>query len=236
MPSGEVCIYRLSDGAPAHAPAGPHEDTATHTGNVRHVEKVELGRGAAEPESDRSFVMGYSAPKMRRKSDNPAPLLDDTRKPDVGFGGTLYTIRVAFYMKSNRYTDMPEALARLYRWLGSTSDIKGTYPNGRYGLRNDGLPLADCEPTREAGYKLEAVEPNWDLKFDDILPVTISLEFGGDASRLNTGFYVQNVGADGFPAADASKRPPLQAAYRRLTATVRPPNSAALGGERVWGG
>ena len=191
---GMICIYRMQDAAVA----GSHEDSA-------HVQKVEFGPGARKPntstfraqdylpETDAAVLRAFTCGPERREVENPAPLLDASRRPDISYGGAPYTITLNFPMKSNIYGEQPPTLKQLIMWDQTNSTIKGKFPNGRYGIRNDILPFLDCEPDATAGYQLTSVKPNWDLAFDSFVPVTLTLHHVGESSRLNTGRYLRTI-------------------------------------------
>ena len=197
---GMICIYRMSNAAPV----GSHEDTDTSTDNVPHVERVELGPGARDIGDDGNltkYANPLDAPVVRRITtgpqrrdvENPSPLLDEARRPDISYGGAEYTITVNFPIGSNLYSKQSRVLKRLLQWEQTSGNIKGRYPWGRYGVRNDAFPFLDCEPNGDAGYLLSLAQANWDYDFDSTIPITIILRHVGEASRLNTGYYLTQL-------------------------------------------
>ena len=192
---GPLCIFRMGPDAVAGT---AHEDTQTVTMRRRHVEKVEFGKGSGPPDGA-AIPAGYAALEpvirkfsvgpQRRDVENPAPLLDESRRPDISYGGAEYNLTINFPIGSSRYSDMSATLRRLMKWEQESSQIKGKFPWGRYGVRNDAMPFADCEPDDSAGYMLSMVRVDWDLAFDSYVPVTIVLKHAGDAARLDTGYY-----------------------------------------------
>ena len=191
-----ICIYRMSPGVTT---ANAHEDGAALG------QRIELGPGAGPP-NGAALPAGYdatapvvrmiSAGPARRDVENPAPLLDEMRRPDISYGGVEYTITVNFPIGSLRYAAQSATLKLLNEWLQQSSTIKKEFPNGRYGLRNDAYPFLDCEPTAAAGYQLSAAPANWDMQFDSFIPVTLTLRHVGDSGRLNTGWRRRRDAAD----------------------------------------
>ena len=188
---GMLCIFRMKDGTLA-ADEGAHE-----TGDK--AERIELGPGARDVTAA-GALDDYTNPNLqpvlrkftcgpeRRDVENPAPLLDESRRPDISYGGAEYNITVNFPMSSDVYDDQSLTLKRLLEWDQTPSTIKKEFPLGRYGIRNNALPYQDCEPNQDAGYLLSMVKADWDLAFDSFVPVTIVMRHAGKSSRLNTGW------------------------------------------------
>ena len=210
-----IGIYRMMPGVTA---ANAHEDGAAG------VERIELGPGAGPP-NGAALPAGYantapvvrmiSAGPKRHDSENPSPLLDELRRPDISYGGVEYTITINVPVGSLRYDAQSETLKQLNRWLHESSTIKKTFPSGRYGLRNDAYPFLDCEPDATAGYQLAAAPANWDMAIDSFIPVTLTLRHVGDSGRLNTGWRRRRDGKD-------PDSPNAGAVYERGANGVRP--------------
>ena len=204
MARGMICIYRMLEAAVT----GPDKDVYTEAhedGAAAGVEKIELGPGAGPPngaaapagyEATAPVLRKFTCGPERREVENPAPLLDESRRPDISYGGAEYNITVNFPVGSSRYQDRSATLAQLLKWDQEPSTIKKLFPLGRYGIRNDAFPYQDCEPTATSGYLLSMVKADWDLAFDSIVPVTIVMRHAGAADRLNTGAYRTSADAD----------------------------------------
>lgn len=183
--AGMLSIFRMGP----TTPAGSHEDSPG-------VEVVQFGDGATTPDAFMQ-VTQVNGHVMRADAHNPAPQLDIARKPDVGFGGTEVVIR-AHVRRTYSTPDAPWSAGyhRLLEWVRESSEIKGKYPNGRYGLRYDLDPDFDCEPDDTGGYKIHMIEKTHRIQFNDILPIVITLQMEGASNRLNTGYTrsVSNTG------------------------------------------
>ena len=178
--AGDLCIFRMGDSAPA----GSHEDSPT-------TEVVQFGDGATTPDSLSNFE-AISPRFGRMDSHNPAPTLDQARLPDVGYSGPQVVVRAGFSRDtSDVRRPWGAGYRRLCEWTRTSGDIKKTYPHGRYGLRADWMPEADCEPDATAGYKLHSIEPAWESEYHGSMIAVITLRFDGAASRLDTGWKRQ---------------------------------------------
>ena len=203
---------------PGVTSANAHEDGAAL------VERIELGPGAGPP-NGAAMPAGYDATApvvrmisvgpQRREVENPAPLLDEMRRPDISYGGSEYTITINVPVGSLRYVEQSDTLKQINRWLQGSSTIKKEFPNGRYGVRNDAYPFLDCEPTADAGYQLSAAPANWDMAIDSFIPVTLTLRHVGESSRLNTGWRRRRDDKD-------PDSPSAGAYYERAANGVRP--------------
>ena len=189
---GMLCIFRMK------------KDTEAGTATAHEIgagaERIELGPGARKltsagaleaygPNDDPAPVLRkFTCGPERREVENPAPLLDESRRPDISYGGAEYNITVNFPIGSSLYGKQSETLKRLLKWDQEPSTIKKEFPLGRYGIRNDAMPFQDCEPNADAGYLLSMVKADWDLAFDSFIPVTIVMRHAGESDRLNTGW------------------------------------------------
>ena len=163
--NGEICIFRMT--------------ASTDTETTITKDKVEFDGDAAVPDG-RAGITSYSPVMSRGQTDNPAPFLEQNRKPDVGFSGLRYTLDVTF----DESDGTSGAIGKLRDWYAQGNDIKGVFREGRFGLRNNYRQEFDLVPSGDAGYKLAHFEISHDLLNKRLSRGIIVLEFSGDPAEL----------------------------------------------------
>ena len=148
------------------------DNTATTSNKRRNLDKPDNLTG----------MMSYSVELNRSDTDNPAPYQEETRKPDTGFRGMRYEINAVFEPKNNS-SDFGKGLALLLDWYKETSDVRGTYRNGRFGIINEYSPELSIHPTKASGMKLTKVRIEHDMQFN-IKKAVIVLEQSGTSERI----------------------------------------------------
>lgn len=143
------------------------------------VDKVEFDAGAVIPDG-RSKIISFNPVMSRTETQNSAPFLELARKPDTGFSGNRYTIRIFF----DESVALAAGLGRLIQWYSQENALPGAYKNGRFGVRNNYRPELDLTPDNTAGYKFVHLDISQDLKISRVIIATVILEFSGDPSRL----------------------------------------------------
>ena len=200
---GIACLYRCSD-------QEHHSETTATESEDSDCEKIEfddpqiLGKGGLfrfrdlGPDSQpnvllklvrespkypdkKSGIVSTTCTFMRTRTENAAPFQDESRKPDTGFAGTRYVLQCVFDESDTVYS---KGMQVLQRWLGEPHYVKGRYPNGRFGFRNDFQPEFNINPSKTVGLKITRIESSHDVEYHQIRSVTIELEQSGDAPTL----------------------------------------------------
>ena len=119
----------------------------------------------------------------RFRSRNPAPFADATVKQDVGFEGIRFHLTMLF---DEQGLTTGHALGRnsLLRWSIERGTIRGTYPHGTIGMRNDWSPEFNITPSDQAGLKITSYQYLQEIGMPYLTRGEIILEFSGDPNEV----------------------------------------------------
>ena len=92
-------------------------------------------------------LITYNIMIDRSQTQNPAPYLEETRKPDTGFRGMRYVIKALFRGDSSPSSYGAHSdIEKIATWFKESSDIRGAYKNGRFGIFNERAPEFNIHP------------------------------------------------------------------------------------------
>ena len=140
--------------------------------------------GLARAAPDRLTKLISFQPMVGRfRSRNPAPFADATVKQDVGFEGIRFHLTMLF---DEQGLTTGHALGRnsLLRWSIERGTIRGTYPHGTIGMRNDWSPEFNIEPSDQAGLKITSYQYLQEIGMPYLTRGEIILEFSGDPNEV----------------------------------------------------
>ena len=193
---GIACLYRCSNQEHHSETTAPESDDPATCEKIEFDDPRLLGatadtrprklpggdiRESPEFPDQKSGIISTTCTFMRTHTENAAPFQDEARKPDTGFAGTRYTLYCVFNEEDAEYS---KGMKVLQRWLGEPHYVKGRYPNGRFGFRDDFQPEFNINPSKTVGLKITKVESTHDVEYHQIRYVTIELEQSGDAPTL----------------------------------------------------
>ena len=155
--------------------------TATAADLPRILPTSEGVRLSPQMPDKKSGIISTSCMMSRTQTDNAAPIQEESRKPDTGFQGLRITIQAVFDESDRKYA---LGLAILKRWMTEDNFVRGLYPNGRFGFRNDFQPEFNITPTVDAGLKLVRVNSTLDNMYFQLRTIEIILEQSGAADKI----------------------------------------------------
>ena len=110
----------------------------------------------------------------RTQTDNPAPHQENVKKPDTGFAGMTYTLRLMF-MSGTVGLDM------LREWTVESNRVRRKFRHGRFGIKftNDRIPSGfDVHPSNSKGLKISRFEVPWNPNNSSVVG-TLVMELSG---------------------------------------------------------
>ena len=154
-------------------------------------------------------LITYNIMIDRSNTMNPAPYLEETRKPDTGFRGMRYVIKGLFIdtrddpdgkdddpaTKTDNFPYSPTRqgahadIGRLAGWFKVSSDIRGKFKNGSFGIINTRAPEFDVHPRRSdgtspsGGLKLVGLDFSEQIEYG-IRTAIITLEHSGSTETI----------------------------------------------------
>ena len=162
--AGEVCIFRMTN--------------TTDTEATITTDKIEFTEGAVP--DNRAIVTSFEPEMSRTQTSNSAPFLDEARKPDTGYSGNRYLFELFF----NEEGGAAGAIQKIRDWMKEENALKGKFPQGRFGIRNDQRPEFNLTPTRTTGYKIIYFKLTQDMLYPIYPTATLILEMSGDPVSL----------------------------------------------------
>jgi len=167
--SKPFAFYRLTAGGDTEA-------------NIADAEAIGFDYGVNE--QSEIGVTGFSVGTPQRRTDVPNVGQRSTTKPATSLVGIPITID---FVLNEKLQAFPKPLAKLLKWSIEAQDIRGTFSNGRFCLRNDDL---DSFPTiiaeDIAGIRFVDYTENDEIAWSDHQTGTISLEYVGTYTSLIT--------------------------------------------------
>jgi len=110
----------------------------------------------------------------RTQTDNPAPHQEEVKKPDTGFAGMTYTLRLMF-MSGTVGLDM------LRKWTVDSNRVRRKFRHGRFGIKFDNNRISsgfDVHPSNNKGLKISRFEVPWNPNNSSVVG-TLVMELSG---------------------------------------------------------
>ena len=164
--NGTVSIYKMTDTTDV-------ENTIT--------DKIEFDGNARVPDGGTGIV-SYRVRLKRTETQNSAPLLEESRNPDVGFNGAMYVFNIFF----DESVTSSNSIAKLVSWFQDANSVKQKFRQGRFGIRNNYENAFDMLPTNVYGLKFVDFDFEHDIAFN-IKRATITLQHSGEATGIGRG-------------------------------------------------
>jgi len=162
------------------------EFTADDDNNANRLSISAIGNEAAFPDKH-TTLQDIQFGIVRTQTDNPAPHQEDVKKPDTGFAGMTYTMRLMFMFGS-------QGLERLQDWTADANRVRRVFRHGRFGIRFDKskkpdpyvrdddptrIPDSfDVHPTNNKGLKISSFEATWNPNNSSVVG-TLVMELSG---------------------------------------------------------
>jgi len=129
-------------------------------------------------------VTGFTIGLPQRRTDVPNVGQRSTTKPATSIVGIPITIN---FVLNEKIASFPKPLAKLLKWSIEAQDIRGTFSNGRFCVRNDNLdslPLILAEDI--AGIRFVDYSMDDEISWSDHQTGTIFLEYVGTYTSFIT--------------------------------------------------
>ena len=122
-------------------------------------------------------VVGFSLGIPQRRTDVPNVGQRSTSKPATSLVAVPITIE---FVVNEKVQDNPKPLAKLMKFSLEDQTVRGTYSQGRFGLRADDInSLPTIDPVNDAGIKFVDFNFTDELEWSDHQTGQIQLEFVG---------------------------------------------------------
>ena len=126
-------------------------------------------------DQDSLGVVNFNFVSQARRTDIPAPQNLATLVPDTGI--TAPVLKIGF--KVNEKISDNRKAAILSVWSLEPKTVRGVFPYGRFGIRNNAKPWFNLQPTIDAGWKIIEVDFDDILQYGGNIDVMVTLQFGG---------------------------------------------------------
>ena len=129
-------------------------------------------------------LIGFNPMVGRFRSRNPAPFSDATVKQDVGFEGIRFNLTMLFNEQGLPNGASAGGRSSLLRWSIERATIRGDFPHGTVGMRNDWSPEFNITPSSTAGLKITSYQYQQEIGMPYLTRGEITLEFSGDPNTV----------------------------------------------------
>lgn len=155
-------------------------NTGDNESNLSSDEIVELPIGLKD--TDAAGVIQFHGDVAPRRTDVPAPLNQSTAVPDTGLTPPTLTIGIKF--NENVGETLNNMEGRLLLWGLQDKTVRGVFPFGRFGIRNNKKPWFNFTPNAQAGWKIVDVDMDDIIQWNGMVDMVVTLQFGGQTSLL----------------------------------------------------
>ena len=152
-------------------------DVADTESNIVDGESIGLEYGIDE--DSKGGVTTFKIGVPQRQTDVPnVGGVRETTKPATSLISVPITLGVLI---NEKVSDQPKIQARFLKFSIDNQDVRGVFPKGRFGLRNDKLSgFPTINPTLTAGIRFVNYELEDQLPWTNHQTVNIPLEFVGN--------------------------------------------------------